>query len=559
MADEKKPTDSSKGSGRKRGAAEVLEGEETQTRTRVPEGPRKPARTLDLEAEEVKAEAETPEAEKPEGDKAEAEKAASTTAAKQTAGARKTAASTRTSARKDKKPAAASARKAQETGKDAGQKTGGREKPEPVPARTSARELRGFVTHLAAGLVGGLAGVVAAGLALDAIPAGGPRGPGESAPQAVSEISGRVDTLMRSTQALEQRLAALEGSSQQTQTALSSLKESLAAQQTSLTSLKEALAALEQTLAGRAAAEQAAAERLAQLERTIKALGQAAETGGDVSQTAAIESRIGETETRLAGRIASLEERLESLPPPPVSASDIDTLRAALESLRGDLDTLRENIAARAPAQADAARAEVEAVKQRLEALDEKVTSLAARSQSADDGAGARAIAFSLLADALTSGAPYAQELAALRKHLPADVDLSALERHAASGVATRQELRQDFERIAARLRGLSGKPGASHPEAGGGLVEQFLDNARSIIKIRRIGEPERAAETRPEGRVRPYVEAGDLKGALAAINQLPEEARNALRPWLSRVQARLEAEAALRTLATQLAGRPGQ
>ncbi|RMF11058.1 MAG: hypothetical protein D6773_00395, partial [Alphaproteobacteria bacterium] len=72
MADEKKPTDSSNGSGREPGAAEVLEGEETQTRTRVPEGPRKPARTLDLEAEEVK-----PEADKAEAEKAEAEKAAS--------------------------------------------------------------------------------------------------------------------------------------------------------------------------------------------------------------------------------------------------------------------------------------------------------------------------------------------------------------------------------------------------------------------------------------------------------------------------------------------------
>ena len=57
--------------------------------------------------------------------------------------------------------------------------------------------------------------------------------------------------------------------------------------------------------------------------------------------------------------------------------------------------------------------------------------------------------------------------------------------------------------------------------------------------------------------RAEAQLDAGDLAGAIAELNQLEGEPRTQVDPWLERATARLHADEALAALAAQLIARP--
>src|SRR4029077_18588392 len=141
------------------------------------------------------------------------------------------------------------------------------------PAQASIPELKSFVTHLAAGMLGGLIGVI--GLAL----AWGGLGGTENVTQ--PDIAG-----------LEARITKLESAkpSSGDAEALAQLKAQVEALETSVKETSPKLPDL--------------ADRVGQLETSLKAISQSASEGGSVASAAAIAQQIAEAEQRLDAKLA---------------------------------------------------------------------------------------------------------------------------------------------------------------------------------------------------------------------------------------------------------------
>ena len=138
-----------------------------------------------------------------------------------------------------------------------------------APPRTSMPELKSFVTHLTAGLLGGLIGVVALSFAWNKLPAR-------------NDAAAKPDLTL-----IEQRIGALE-----------------AAPKTAGDSLDQRVKVLESR------AEEPVPDHLADLtdrvlslEATMQSLSDTAKQGGSVADAAALESKISELEQKLQARI----------------------------------------------------------------------------------------------------------------------------------------------------------------------------------------------------------------------------------------------------------------
>ncbi len=149
------------------------------------------------------------------------------------------------------------------------------EQPRPkakAPPRTSMPELKSFVTHLAAGLLGGLIAVLALSFFGNKLPAR-------------NETAAQPDLSK-----IEQRIGALE----------SAPKGAV-----DLSALDQRVQALE-TKAPEPAPAPDLSElngRVARLEASLKTLGETASAGGSVADAAALDAKLGELEQRLQARV----------------------------------------------------------------------------------------------------------------------------------------------------------------------------------------------------------------------------------------------------------------
>ena len=361
--------------------------------------------------------------------------------------------------------------------------------------RTGPVELKGFMTHLAAGMLGAVTGVIGLALAWGLIPA-------------------REDA---NVAAVEERLTALEARQQAAAPA-------------------EAVADLEKRLTAQIAQRKpeisseiaALPERVGQIEERFQALAKSAEAGGSVADAAAIATQIGEAEQRIAGKIdKALAEKLQSL-------------RDEIGAQKQQLDQL-----AAAPAAGAPDSAEIAALTERLAKLEQALPGLteSVASSARSAKAGAAALAFADLTRAIHSGQPFAAELAALKAVAP---DLPAAEPLAASaeqGVATLETLRSTFK----TAREQSETPPAAKDES---LIESVLASARSAVRVRRVDAADSA--TGPEAsiaRAERNLADGDVAAAVAQIESLPASMQNAFKPWLEQAKERLAAEKAVAAL----------
>ncbi len=376
-----------------------------------------------------------------------------------------------------------------------------------TPARTGPVELKGFMTHLAAGMLGAVTGVIGLALAWGLIPA-------------------REDA---DVAAVEERLTALEAKQQAAAPA-------------------EAVADLEKRLTAQIAQQQpevpsevaALPERVGQIEERFQALAKSAEAGGSVADAAAIAAQIGEAEQRIAGKID-------------------ETLAEKLQSLRDEIGAQKQQLDQLAAAPAGAPdSAEIDALTERLAKLEQALPGLteSVASSARSAKAGAAALAFADLTRAIHSGQPFAPELAALKAVAP---DLPAAEPLAASadkGVATLETLRSTFE--AAREQ--SETPPPAKDES---LIGSVLASARSAVRIRRMDAADNA--TGPEAaiaRAERNLADGDVAAAVAQIESLPAPMQDAFTPWLEQAKERLAAEKAVAALEGEILpplGAPGE
>jgi len=156
-----------------------------------------------------------------------------------------------------KQPDAASTDAASDAGPETASVDEGTSAKVKAPPRTSMPELKGFATHLAAGLLGGLIGVVALSFFWNKLP--------------VRNDAAAEPNLAK----IEQRIGALESATKQA------------------VDLSDVDARIKSGLT----------DRVAKLEESLKALGETAKAGGSVADAAALDAKLSELEQKLQARI----------------------------------------------------------------------------------------------------------------------------------------------------------------------------------------------------------------------------------------------------------------
>lgn len=278
----------------------------------------------------------------------------------------------------------------------------------------------------------------------------------------------------------------------------------------------------------------------------------AAEPAGDPAELESLRTVSERLAERLEVLEADLAEREE--PPAGVAPERVASLEERLEALAGRIEAVAE-----APAGADEttlARLEgldgrLEGAAGRIEALEARLREALAEVEAARVRVGEEtvlALGAGQLREALRTGSPYAAELEGLRRLAGRDEGLAGvlaeLEPHAEAGVDSLAALQAAFPEAAARAV-TAERAGAAEEDWQALFWNRFSD----LVTVRAVGEPEGAGTEAVLARTERRLEAGDLAAALAELVALQGPAEAAMAEWRARVQARIEAEAALARL----------
>ena len=363
----------------------------------------------------------------------------------------------------------------------------------PPPSRSGG----GFLSHVLAGVIGGVVGVVALFVAVTYYPS--------IVTKTAPELEARLD-------ALESR----DSSAEVSQDDLSSLQD-----------------------------------RVAKLESTIDSMADQAKNGGSVADAAAVSQQIDEAEKRLEGKI---DQRLADLPKAGSQASNNDAADAQkVASLSQEIDSLKSEIASLSQAQAKenagntVDEADLNAVKERVSKLETELPNISSAVEKTSNEARSAALAASLadLRTAVQSGGPYEAELEDFKGIAPASTGLSPLPAHAADGIATMPELITAFEPARDKALATDVEPAEES------FFDTLLSSASSVVTVRRLdgagqGDSTEAILTR----ARSALDGGDLDKAIGEFESLKPEPKEAMEDWLAAAKARTEAQATLKRLA---------
>lgn len=393
-------------------------------------------------------------------------------------------------------------------GKSARSKKASRPTP---PQRTKPSELKGFVTHLAAGLAGGLIGVIGAGMALDRLPRDDVKGAQQVTSQDLQNIGQRLDALDASL-AEQAKSGAAAGAAE----------DAVADARRALNRMEARLEFVETRPESAVPDLKPLKDRLDQLEETLETLQSAGaqEGASGLAQSAALTGKIADVSRKLARHIA-------------LTGQEISELKSAMD--------------ARLSAQeGEGNEGQISALVSRLERLEKKITELASRPAALPvQGSGraksaALALALEILRRTVDRGEPFGGQLDAVEKAAPDGVDLSVLAGHAGAGVSTDASL---LAELAPALR--SARAAAAGP-AGDTFLDRLVSNARSVVRVRRLGSAEGTHADAVLSRMDTHMRAADLAGVLRQGEDLSGAALRSLEPWLEKARARNKVKSAL-------------
>mgnify|MGYP001327192556 CR=1 FL=1 len=436
----------------------------------------------------------------------------------------------------------------------------------------------GFLSHLAAGAIGGA--LVYAGAAF-------------LGPHWIPGLS------EDGSSGLAARISALEAAPKESAdfAALSTKIGDVESRAAKIDEIERTLAALQaETKSLSDAAQQndgaANAERLAKLEEQLSLIASGSSgAGGDVQQLAAVSGKISNVETSLAAQIAELRK---SVP------ADVDQKLAAAEaatrSLGRELSEVRTE-QARVTQKADAAKADTDRISattsaakeevarlsgvvgdlrssvdsqlksfakpgdvaaavgpitSKLAELEQNLQTIASNEQTRRQNAERIVLSLELsnLKRALDrgQGQGYAAELEEVRKASQGKLDLAPLERFKDTGVATAAELKTEFRPL------INAVIDADLEPADGSVIDRLLAGAKSVVRVRKVSHD--ADDTSTEAivaRMEQALNDGRLGDVLAQSKMLPQRARVPIEDWLIKVTARDTVDQAIATVDAQL------
>lgn len=231
------------------------------------------------------------------------------------------------------------------------------------------------------------------------------------------------------------------------------------------------------------------------------------------------------TDPALAERIAALETSVANANSAPAADA------AAVEALKTQLVAAEQAI--------ESLRAEIASNKQ---ALDQSATRLSEAERKLEEPRSdvemARAIALAGLKTAIDRGGPFLSELDALKSVSPEDPAVAALTPLASAGVPSRSDLARDFNQVAEDILAA-----INQPATGEGWSDRLLASARSLVKVRPVGNVEGETPEAIVARVENKLQNGDLKGAALEWDTLPEAGKQASSEFSTKLKNRIEAE----------------
>jgi hypothetical protein len=408
-----------------------------------------------------------------------------------------------------------------ETGKPetAGDKAGARGAATPPPPPPAPAARRGGTGAIAGGLIGGLIALVAgAGLQWTGLLPSFGSAPAETVDLApvqseIAQLQARLDELAAAPAAGEasvpaELVAQIEAAAEAAQSAQNDSGNALSAIETLNTDVDALRSAMSSGAAGEGAGLQAISGRLDQIETQVTDMaGQMAglaEGGADAGNDEAVQA-LGET-------VAAVQTDLDTL------AGEVGTVRVNVASVETTVNAALAALGAR---------------------IDANETALSdAQAQLAEGGADstvvARAIAAAGLKSAIDRGSAFATELEAYASVAGEDDTVMQLRDFAASGVPTVTQLSDGFAAVANRIvatgQGL---------DENASLGDRLMSSARSLVQVRPVGEAEGDTPGAIAARVETRLKDGNLEGALAEWETLPDPAKAASADFMDRVRAR--------------------
>ena len=299
--------------------------------------------------------------------------------------------------------------------------------------------------------------------------------------------------------------------------------------------LTSRLSGLEARLASLETALAATRKSFTERSRT-QALKPWAETAALNRRIAALRKELTALGADAAQRLAALESRPVAAPlpvaatPRPTASAGADAATAvALARLRADNRRLGDSVARLA---------------RRLAML-----TAAPRAGGLSAAEGALMLAVGQLREALRGPAPFARELAVVRTLAgrdPVVADaMAALAPRADRGIPGRVMLRARFDRVARDIA-----QAALAPE-GADWIDRTLQRLARLVTVRRVGVPAAGASGAGArlARAELRLAAGDLAGAVTALDGLTGAPADAARTWRDDASARIKADDAVAAL----------
>jgi len=264
----------------------------------------------------------------------------------------------------------------------------------------------------------------------------------------------------------------------------------------------------------------------------------------------------------ISKRMAALEQQPQVKP----EVVDIAPLNDKIAKLQADYDALKKEVSAieitNVPEGQVAGLNELMSLKTENIRLNQLVTELNNRlsdleaaqlkERSSSDNVQALVASLSTLRDVLRTSGAFTAELATLSALAQGDVTLEtgveALAPYADTGVASVSSLVAGFNPVANDI-----VRAVAVPE-GAGWMEQTVKNVTSLVTIRRApgnldGEGALGAVARAEYNLK----NGDLVAALAELNGLEGNPKEAAQSWIDKAEARLSADKALAQMQTHI------
>jgi hypothetical protein len=221
------------------------------------------------------------------------------------------------------------------------------------------------------------------------------------------------------------------------------------------------------------------------------------------------------------------------------------SLKVELDGLKGDLKQELAKVAR--PSDVNEA---IAPVSQKVAAIEKDLGSVLASESARKKNAERIVLSLELsnLKRVLDRGASYEAELAEVRKIAGDAIDFSSLDAHKSRGVPSGPELTRQFRDVAYAIIN------SEEASATDSVMDRLFAGAKSMVRVRRtdVPEKEKTAEA-AVARIEKQLKDGNMSGALALAEKLPDKAKAPAKEWMSKLAARAGVDRAIEEIEGQL------